>query len=124
MKLSSVLKHLREEKGIGQKELAAVLNYSPGTISNYENGIHAPNLATLSALADYYNVTTDYLLGRTDCPHEINLKQHISGSYTVKDLLCLLHRLPESDRKIFVACIKRIECLMDTWLSTTGNGCD
>lgn len=114
MELSSTLKRLREEKGIGQKELAAALNYSTGTISNYENGVHAPNLVTLSALADYYNVTTDYLLGRTDYPQHNSFNQNISGSYTVKDLLGFLYRLPESDRKIFTVCMKRLEYLLGT----------
>ena len=41
------LSQLRKERELGQKELAALLNMSIGTISNYENNVHAPDLATL-----------------------------------------------------------------------------
>lgn len=103
MELSTILKQLRMKKGLGQKELAVALNYSVGTVSNYENGVHSPNLATLSSLADYYGVSTDYLLGRTDYPYSSEiLKQRISEAYTVDDLLRFLHRLPESNRKLLV----------------------
>lgn len=103
MELSTNLKQLRKQKGLGQKELAAALNYSIGTVSNYENGVHSPNLATLSALADYYGVTTDYLLGRMERPYSAEiLKQRISEVYTVDDLLSFLYRLPESNRKSVV----------------------
>ena len=63
------LSQLRKERELGQKELAALLNMSIGTISNYENNVHAPDLATLCKLADFFQVTTDYLLGRTDEPN-------------------------------------------------------
>lgn len=115
MELSTILKQLREKKGIGQKELATMLNYSTGTVSNYENGVHTPNLATLSALADYYGVTTDYLLGRTDHPNSAKImEQHISKSYTVNDLLRFLRCLPESEKQIFMAFIMSIERLLST----------
>lgn len=52
MKLATVLKQLREENGLVQKELAVVLHVSNGTISNYESGIHSPNLDTLCTIAD------------------------------------------------------------------------
>ena len=39
-----ILAKLRKEKGLGQKELSALLNLSVGTISNYENSVHAPDL--------------------------------------------------------------------------------
>ena len=79
-----ILAKLRKEKGLGQKELSALLNLSVGTISNYENSVHAPDLNTLCRLADYFEVTTDYLLGRTDyrCPLEA-LKDYVVSDYTV-----------------------------------------
>lgn len=62
------LAELRTFSGIYQKELAGYLNVSIGTVSNYEKGIHQPDLETLCKLADYYGVSTDYLLGRTFIP--------------------------------------------------------
>ena len=47
-----------------QKDLARAMFVTVGTISNYENGVHYPDVEKLISLADYFNVTTDYLLGR------------------------------------------------------------
>jgi len=60
------LRALRAKKGISQRELARQLNLLPQTYSNYENGTREPSHETVVALADYFNVTTDYLLGRVD----------------------------------------------------------
>ena len=60
------LKKLRTEKQISQAELATVLNISNRTISMYEQGNSEPTIETLSKMADYFNVTTDYLIGRSD----------------------------------------------------------
>ena len=115
MKLATVLKQLREENGMAQKEVAAILHVSNGTISNYESGIHSPNLDTLCAIADYYGVSVDYLLGRTDSPYsEKELSRCISGTYTVNDFLKLIYRLSEPSRKALVACTINFEHLLDT----------
>ena len=45
--MGETLATLRKEKGLGQKQLAALLNMSVGTVSNYENNVHSPDLATL-----------------------------------------------------------------------------
>lgn len=83
-----ILAALRREKGIGQKELASHLNLSVGTISNYENNIHSPDLVTLSRLADYYDVTTDYLLNRTDFRSSLRtLNRRVTKEYTVLDIV-------------------------------------
>ena len=61
---------LRKEMKLRQRDLAAHLNTSVSTVSNYENSVNAIDIETLDKLADYFNVTTDYLIGRTDyrCP--------------------------------------------------------
>lgn len=59
-----LLAELRQDKKLTQKQLGRVLSVSTGTISNYENGVHYPDLEKLVALADYFQVSTDYLLGR------------------------------------------------------------
>ncbi|MCM1219849.1 MAG: helix-turn-helix domain-containing protein [Lachnospiraceae bacterium] len=59
---------LRAAEGIYLKEIAGALHISIGTMSNYENGIHQPNLEMLCRLADFYEVSTDYLLGRDKNP--------------------------------------------------------
>ena len=83
-----ILTLLRNEKEVGQKELASFLKLSIGTVSNYENDVHSPDLLTLCRLADYYGVTTDYLLGRTSFRHDPKvLNRHITKEYTVTDIL-------------------------------------
>lgn len=103
MYLSTTLKQLRIQKDLSQKELAARLSLSPGTISNYENGIHEPDLDTLCRFADLYDVSLDYLLGRTAYPYQDRLpEQTIYWKYTFGDLQTLIKRLPKMDRAFLV----------------------
>jgi len=60
------LLELRNEKGLTQRQLAKVLNISQGTYNNWENGNTEPSIEQIIKLADYFDVTTDLLLGRTD----------------------------------------------------------
>lgn len=60
------IKFLREERGIYQKDLANLLNVSIPAINYYENEKRAIDTNTASVLADYFNVSIDYLLGKTD----------------------------------------------------------
>lgn len=60
------LKELRKERHISQVRLAMDLAVNQNTISRYENGINEPDLKTLIVIADYFDVSVDYLLGRTD----------------------------------------------------------
>lgn len=62
------LKELRNKKGLTQLRLATELNTTQNTISRYETGEHEPGIAELIKIADYFNVSVDYLLGRTDDP--------------------------------------------------------
>ncbi|MGM9614428.1 MAG: helix-turn-helix domain-containing protein [Oscillospiraceae bacterium] len=49
-----------------QKDLAKILHVSVSTISNYEKDVHLPDVDKLIDIADFFDVTTDYLLSRTD----------------------------------------------------------
>lgn len=62
------LKELRKAKGISQLKLAMDLSMNQNTISRYETGSHQADYETLIKIADYFNVSIDYLLGRTDNP--------------------------------------------------------
>lgn len=63
MNFGHKLKGLIEEKGITQKELALQLNIAPSTVSSYVQNTREPDFATLKLIAEYFNVTIDYLLG-------------------------------------------------------------
>ena len=60
------LVELRTEKGLSQKDAAADLGVSQALLSHYEKGIREYSLSFLCKAAEYYNVTTDYILGITD----------------------------------------------------------
>ena len=62
------LKQLRKERGISQLKLALDLNMNQNSISRYENEEREADYRTLILLADYFDVSIDYLLERTDKP--------------------------------------------------------
>lgn len=64
----SRLSGLRKRKNLKQRDVAEHFGMAVRTYQNYEGGQREPNFSTLVALADYFGVTTDYLLGRTDEP--------------------------------------------------------
>ncbi|MGG2105504.1 helix-turn-helix domain-containing protein [Lysinibacillus pakistanensis] len=68
--LGKRLKMLRTEKKITQEELGKVVNVTKVSISGYENGNRTPDTETLQKLADFFDVSTDYLLGRADTRNE------------------------------------------------------
>ncbi len=65
MKFGEMLKSLRIEQRYTQQELADILNLSKSNISKYESNSIEPNLDTIQKIADFFKVSTDYLLGRS-----------------------------------------------------------
>lgn len=63
------LKELRKARGMSQLKLALELNTSQNTISRYETGEREPGIKELIRIADYFDVSLDYLLERTENPH-------------------------------------------------------
>jgi transcriptional regulator with XRE-family HTH domain len=61
----NTLRSLRNEKNYRQEDIAEVLGLSKQVISNYENGLREPSFDILIKLSEFFNVSTDYLLGRT-----------------------------------------------------------
>ncbi|MDL2212215.1 XRE family transcriptional regulator [Erysipelotrichaceae bacterium OttesenSCG-928-M19] len=64
--LKDRLKKLRKEKGITQKEISELLNVSRVSYARYETGDRQPPYETLSKIADFFEVSTDYLLGNSN----------------------------------------------------------
>lgn len=62
------LKELREQRKISQLKLAIDLSINQNTVSRYENGLREADYKTLIKIADYFDVSVDYLLERTDNP--------------------------------------------------------
>ena len=67
------LKKLRKEKGLSQEEIAAKLNVVGRTYGSWERNEREPDFSTLCKIADFFNVSTDYILGRV--PMNIEVKK-------------------------------------------------
>lgn len=63
---STRIKELREEQDLGIREAAALMGISHSAISLYESRQRTPDIETCNKFADFYGVTGDYLLGRTN----------------------------------------------------------
>ncbi len=60
------LKELRKENGLGQVKLAEELKVSKSIISLWENGLREPGIYAIKAICDFFKVSADYMLGRSD----------------------------------------------------------
>ena len=106
-RFGEVLAELRQDRSLTQEQLAKILFVSKGTISNYENGIHFPDIEKLLALADYFGVTTDFLLGRVTANISPDvLDEAIFPGVTVGTFINDIHKL-SPDRKKALQVITR-----------------
>lgn len=97
------LKLLRAEKRLTQKELAHELNISTSAIGMYETDKAIPNPVILQSIADYFNVSIDYLCGNTDIREKIDtigeLVKSIAGDPELMD--CVKALKDRQDVKVF-----------------------
>jgi len=96
--LSKRIRYLREKKGFSQKFVAQKLDIKNNTLSGYESSRREPDNEMLSKIAEFYNVTTDYLLGRSNHPQltEVEIKERDSD---VEEWMKIIESLPEDERK-------------------------
>lgn len=78
----NIFKRLRTSSRLTQAELAEKIGISRSTIGMYETGAREPDFETLEAIADFFNVDIDYLLGRTD---KTELLPETVGNYYLND---------------------------------------
>ena len=99
-----ILMQLRQERHLSQAELGNVIFVSGGTISNYEKGVHYPDVEKLVALAEYFGVSIDYLLGRSRSRLSPDVfDQTLHEETTVGDVVqALQHFSPTRKRAICV----------------------
>lgn len=93
MKLGENIKELLEQYGMTQKQLAEELSLSPSAMSNYIQNIREPDYATLACIADYFQVTTDFLLNHT-----------VKGGHTHNEeiLLQIFRSLSEEQQELYL----------------------
>ncbi len=77
MQYNEILRELREDKKLTQKELGKILNVNQITISQYERGTRALSIEMLIKYADFFNISTDYILCR-DRKISINIKNNVN----------------------------------------------
>ncbi|EGO5193104.1 helix-turn-helix domain-containing protein [Enterococcus faecalis] len=83
MAFSDKLKQLRTKKGIKQSELAEILHLRQSSISDYENNRSTPNPETIKKIAEYFNVSANYLL---DIPDKNDTKLDSTIKETIEEL--------------------------------------
>lgn len=98
--LGSRLTNLRNQRKKTQEDIAEILGITRPAYTAYEKETRKPDYGILMKLADYYDVTVDYLLGRTEFP-EYNEKQQQEFNQFSKDpeLQRFFYELPESDEE-------------------------
>ncbi len=96
MTFAEVLKTLRKEKGISQQELAHATGIKQSSIGMYEIGARMPSYDALYALADYFNVDVNTLLGR----------EQLKTTDEDKAVLAVYHKLNDMGKKTIIATMK------------------
>ena len=107
------IKELRLNKNMSQADLAKVLNMKRENVSNYERGT-ITNLPSevLEKLANYFNVSTDYLLGRTDTPEK---------SFYSEKALDVVDMIMNNSNNIFMEIIENLPILDDSELKVVND---
>lgn len=77
LKFNEKLRLLIDENNLTQKQVAKDLNIAPSTMGGYVQGISEPDFETLKRLADYFNVSSDYLLGVHSDKTQINNEEEL-----------------------------------------------
>ena len=99
MEIGAVIEKLRRERKLTQSDLARALSVSVGTVSNYENGVHYPDPEMIMKLMDFFDVSADYLLGRTDCRSSVSvLNEYVTTEHKVSDFVDMLLAVDEKRR--------------------------
>lgn len=75
METSEVIRNLRMRNNLSSKELSKILNISESSVSLYESGKRKPSLSLIIKIADYFSVSTDYLLGLSDKENQNNMAE-------------------------------------------------
>lgn len=97
--IGNILKELRNKKGLTINKSAEIFGIAPRTYSSYESEEREPNILMLNKIADYYNVTVDYLLGRAEKNDPLSMLNISAGE---KDAMAKYVLLPESTRQIII----------------------
>lgn len=99
--IARTLTNLRELKFLKQTDIANYLHLTPGTISHYEKGITVPPTEVVYRLADFYGVTTDYILGRCASKNDLNstYNMKLGNKATIGDAVEVMSKMTEQEKE-------------------------
>ena len=100
----NVLKELRKSMHKTQQQVANDLNIVQQKYQQYESGKHQPDHEMLLELANYFNVSVDYLLGRTEIKDNQNINNKITKNEQI--LLDLFNKVPQDQQSLVLAIIQ------------------
>ncbi len=110
MEFPYILKMLREKRGYSQKQLADVLHVSKNSVSHYELGRCIPSIDVIINIADVFDVSIDYLLGRSNANLSKRLlEREVGKSTTIGNLLEFILRLDRDHRNDLLKLLHYIE---------------
>lgn len=109
--IAKTLINLREVNFLTQTDIAHHLHLSSSTISHYEKGITVPPTEIIFRLAEFYDVTTDYILGR--CASKTNLNDtyalKLTNKMTIGDAVEIMTKMNDAEREHLAYFIEVIE---------------
>ena len=103
------LKYLRNKKKISQNKLAGIIGVSQQSINKYENHNVEPDIATLIRLADYFETSVDFLIGRTTINHLIEIVEPYDLNSDEKNII-------DSYRQLNIREKESIRLIMENYL--------
>ena len=109
--ISKTLINLRELRSLSQIEVAKHLHLSSSAISHYERGLTVPPTEVVYRLAEFYNVTADYILGRTASKKDLTKSCAIklSRDITIGDAVDAMTKMNDEEKQHFAYFIKLIK---------------
>lgn len=105
MAINNIMKELRENAGLTMEKTAKSLGIPKGTYASYEYGQREPNIEMINKIADFYQVTSDYLLGRDPIPNLLKIpKKPLDDDEFVK----LFETLPDFAQQFFAQLVEEL----------------
>ena len=94
------LKKLRQQKGLSQQKLANYLDISQQSVYKYENDISEPDISTLKNIADFFEISIDYLVGNTEIEQKFDNYVEESLNSEELDYIRSFRQLSSSKKKV------------------------
>ena len=103
-KSTDIIRELREERGLKQIDIAKILGITQQSYSNYETGMNEFPSRHLIKLSEYYGVTTDYLLGKSEYRKYVSdLNKLLAYNITIGDFLYMIVSMDKENRKHLIS---------------------